>query len=203
MLWVGGFVCVCVCVCVCVEYISIYIYIVYINIYICMYVYIYMYIYICIYIIPGESKFTLVVSLNEAPDLIGVCALHPPRAQIQEILDDLGGDVFSAAEDIRLGHLLRRYLVHLDGGTEGDESHAGVFWDEIERHEQRVLERLQLLLLDRRVDHEEEERRVCVRTLQLILDRCELNVCVGGRGGGEGRGMNASQISTCGLGFSV
>jgi hypothetical protein len=98
--------------------------------------------------------------------------------------------------------------VHLDSGTKGDKSHAGVFRDEIERHEQRVLERLQLLLLDRRVHDQEEERRVCVRTLQLILDRRKLNVCacVCGGGGGKKRGggvMDASQISTCGLGYRV
>ena len=33
-----------------------------------------------------ERELTLIVCLNEPPDLIGVGALHPPRTQIQEIL---------------------------------------------------------------------------------------------------------------------
>mmetsp|Transcript_55107 Transcript_55107/g.112696 ORF Transcript_55107/g.112696 Transcript_55107/m.112696 type:complete len:252 (+) Transcript_55107:1752-2507(+) len=117
-----------------------------------------------------QGELALGVGLDEARDHVRVGAPHPPRPQPQEVLHLLRVHLLGAAEDIALGHRLAPQLVHLHGGAEGDEGHARVVRNQVQRHYKGILESLQFLLLPTGVDDEEEHGGRRERTLKLILD---------------------------------
>mmetsp|Transcript_11657 Transcript_11657/g.40245 ORF Transcript_11657/g.40245 Transcript_11657/m.40245 type:complete len:314 (-) Transcript_11657:449-1390(-) len=96
---------------------------------------------------PSEGELALAVRLNEPSDHVWVCTLHTPRPQAEEVLYDLRINIFGPSENITLGHLLARDLVHLHGSTEGDEPDPSILGDQVESHQEGVLKGHELLLL--------------------------------------------------------
>ena len=83
----------------------------------------------------------------------------PPRSPRPPHLDLLGGELLGAAEHVALGDALAAELVDLHHAAEGDEAHQGVGGQQGQGHLEGLAQRLQVLLLQARVHHVQEDER--------------------------------------------
>eukprot|EP00050_Salpingoeca_kvevrii_P010417 m.8300 g.8300 ORF g.8300 m.8300 type:complete len:330 (+) comp2844_c0_seq1:1736-2725(+) len=103
--------------------------------------------------------------------------------QLKQVLDVLGGKLLGAAEDVALGASLTAQLVELDCSAERDQANKRVGRKKAERHDKRLLERLEILLVHAQVHNKEKHGWDGRLARQSVLNGRELVNELGGKVG--------------------